>query len=158
MRAVACCRAYGFNRFARICGDRPFLPWELIETLVEMAEEQDLDLASNILERTYPSGTATEIVATRAIRRVVELSEDEEDREHVTRYIYAHPANFRIVGLRSGRPGWERFNLSLDDLSDVERTECIMARLGPRPECAPLDQVISVAARCNALAKKGNLA
>ena len=90
-RALACCEAFGFMRFARICGDRPFLPWELIEELIEMAEQQDLDLASNVVEKTYPTGTTTEIVATRALRRVLERTSDAEDREHLTRYIYANP-------------------------------------------------------------------
>src|SRR5262245_31432001 len=136
MRALACCQAHGLSRFARICGDRPFLPWELVETLMEMAEEQDLDLASNVVERSYPSGAATEIIATRALRCVLELTDDAEDREHLTRYMYANPSSFRIAGLRSGRPGWEQFNLALDDPSDVERTEWIMAGLGPQPERA----------------------
>jgi spore coat polysaccharide biosynthesis protein SpsF len=153
MRALACCEAYGFNRFARICGDRPFLPWELVETLVEMADEQDLDLASNAVEKTFPSGATAEIVAVRALRRVVELSDDAEDREHLTRYIYANPSSFHIADLCSARPGWEQFNLALDDLSDLERTEWIMAGLGHRPERARLDQVISLASRWEAARK-----
>ena len=148
-RALACCEAHGFERFARICGDRPFLPWELIDALLATAEQQDLDLASNVVERTYPAGMTTEIVATRALRRVLELTFDREDREHLTRYIYAKPKEFRVANRGSGQQGWQRLNLAIDDQFDVERTEWILARLGPGPERARLEQVIGLAMEWN---------
>ena len=144
-RALGCCEVHGFERFARICGDRPFLPWELIDALRATAEQDDLDLATNMAEKTYPSGTTTEIVATRALRRVLERTFDRQDREHLTRYIYAKPEEFRIVNRSSGQPGWQRLNLAVDDQSDIERTEWIVARLGPEPEQARLEQVIALA-------------
>ena len=149
-RALACCELHGFDRFARICGDRPFLPWELLDKLIATAEQDDLDLASNAVDKTYPAGTTTEIVATRALRRLLVRTKDREDREHLTRYIYANPKDFRVGNLSSGEPGWQRFNLALDDRSDLERTEWILARLGPRPERAPLKQVIALAAEWSA--------
>ena len=144
-RALGCCEVHGFDRFARICGDRPFLPWELIEVLRYVAEQDDLDLASNAMEKTYPAGTTTEIVATRALRRVLERTFDRQDREHVTRYIYTKPGGFRIVNRSSGQQGWRRLNLAIDDQADVERTEWILSRLGAEPERALLEQVIVVA-------------
>ena len=154
-RALACCEAHGFDRFARICGDRPFLSWELIHDLIEMAEQDDLDLASNVVEKTYPSGTTTEVVATRALRRVLERTSDPQDREHLTHYIYANPKAFRIADRRSAEPGWQRLNLAVDNQSDVERTEWIMVRLGPRPERARLEQVISLAREWNTTKESG---
>lgn len=149
-RALGCCEVHGFERFARICGDRPFLPWELIDALRAVAEQDDLDLATNVAEETYPSGTTTEIVATRALRRVLERTFDRQDREHVTRYIYAKPEGFRVTNQHSGQPGWHRLNLAIDDKSDVERAEWILARLGPEPEQARLEQVITLATAWNA--------
>jgi spore coat polysaccharide biosynthesis protein SpsF len=149
-RALACCEAYGLERFARICGDRPFLPWELIDELIVTAEENDLDVASNVIERTYPAGAATEIVAARVLRRTLENTSDPQDREHLTRYIYANPKGFQVRNRRSGVPGWERVNLALDNQSDVVRTEWIMVRLGPRPERARLKQVMALAAEWDA--------
>jgi spore coat polysaccharide biosynthesis protein SpsF len=148
-RALDCCDAHGFTRFARICGDRPFLPWELIDELIEMAEQEDLDLASNAVEKTYPPGTVIEVVAASALRQVLERSSDSRDREHLTRYMYINHKDFRIAGRRSGRPDWQRLNLAIDTQADVERTEWIMTRLGPWPERGRLDQVISLAMAWN---------
>jgi spore coat polysaccharide biosynthesis protein SpsF len=145
LRALACCEQHSFDRFARICGDRPFLAWELIDELIAMAEHDDLDLASNAVKKTYPAGATTEIMATHALRRVVELTADREDREHITRYIYANPDTFRIGARTSGERGWQRLNLALDDRSDLKRTEWMLARIGSRPERARLEQVIALA-------------
>jgi spore coat polysaccharide biosynthesis protein SpsF (cytidylyltransferase family) len=85
-------------------------------------------------------------VAIRALRRILELSSDPQDREHLTRYIYARPESFRVANRRSGQPDWQRMTLAIDDRSDVARTEWILARLGAEPERARLEQVIALAA------------
>jgi spore coat polysaccharide biosynthesis protein SpsF len=62
-----------------------------MDVLIKLSEQDDLDLASNALEKTYPAGMTTEVLATRALRRIVDCTSDPQDREHVTRYIYANP-------------------------------------------------------------------
>ena len=145
-RALAGCDAFGFQRFARICGDRPFLPWELIDELLAAHAAEDCDLATNALDPGYPAGTVTEIVSTAALRRVLARTDDAEDREHVTRYLYAHPGEFRIVGRRADRPEWAGLNLCVDTDVDLERAGWILARIGPEPEAAPLAAVATLAA------------
>lgn len=144
-RALACCEAHGFDRFARICGDRPFLPWELIDALLGRHGTEGLDLATNAIGKTYPSGTMTEIVSVVALRRSLEAGADAEDREHVTRFFYHHPHDFRIGSQVSGHDDWGRLSLAVDRPDDLERAEWILARLGDRPETARLDRVATLA-------------
>lgn len=146
-RALACCEAYGFDRFARICGDRPFLPWELIDELLIMHVTQNLDLATNALEKTYPAGTMTEIVSTAALRCVLAAAgADVEDREHVTRHFYRFPSEFRIGNRASGWLEWARLSMTIDRADDVTRAEWIFSMLGKEPEAASLEQVAALAA------------
>lgn len=144
-RALACCEAYGFDRFARVCGDRPFLPWELIDELLAMHSSQNLDLATNALEKTYPAGTTTEIVSTDALRHSLQAGADAEDREHVTRYFYRFPEKFRIGNRLSGKPEWARLNLAIDRVEDVTRAQAILSALGSAPEDVRLEQVATMA-------------
>jgi spore coat polysaccharide biosynthesis protein SpsF (cytidylyltransferase family) len=146
-RALACCQRFGFDRFARICGDRPFMPWEVVEELLEMAHRRDLDLATNVAERSYPVGTVSEVVATEALRRLLAATSDAEDREHLTRYFYTHQEDFRIGNLHSGHGDWAALRLSVDDLADIDRTAWMLAQLGPRPETARLEQIAELALR-----------
>jgi len=144
-RALTCCDAFGFDCFARICGDRPFLPWELIDALLAMHTAQKLDLATNALEKTYPAGATTEIVSTDALRRSLQAGADAEDREHVTRYFYRFPEKFRIGNRMSGKPEWMRVNLAIDRAEDVTRAQAILSALGSAPEEARLEQVAALA-------------
>lgn len=146
-RAVACCDAHGFDRFARICGDRPFLPWELIDEFLEKHEKQGLELATNAAQKSYPAGTMIEIVTVDALKRALTRDFDAADREHVTRYFYRMPAEFKIGNWTSSHPDWAKLSLAIDTPADLQRTEKIMARLGEEPEAARLEQVISCAQR-----------
>ena len=144
-RALACCATYRFDRFARICGDRPFLPWELIDSLLEMHTAEKLDLATNQMEKSFPAGTMTEIVSVAALRRSLDAEAEAEDREHVTRYFYRNPDQFRIGNRVSGNDGWEQLSLAIDRPDDLVRAEWIIARLGERPERARLGRTVALA-------------
>lgn len=141
-RALACCDSYGFERFARICADRPFLPWELIDELMELQKAGDFDLATNAQVKSYPSGTMTEVVKTEALRRAIAEGADAADREHVTRRFYARPAGFHTVNKHSGHEDWASISLSIDNPHDLPRAEWILRGLGARPETATLETVL----------------
>lgn len=145
MRAMECCKTHSFHRFVRICGDRPFLPWELIDELLEMHASDNLDLATNAQTKSYPSGTMTEIIATEALERSLSASRDPGDREHVTQFMYKHPSQFKIGNRESGHPDWAQLNLTIDQPDDVERSERIISKLGAKPEMARLETVVAVA-------------
>ena len=148
-RALSCCEQFGFKRFVRICGDRPFLPWELVDELILANAGQELDLLTNALEKTYPGGTMTEIVTVEALRRVIDASDDEQDREHLTRFIYANPELFRIANLSAKDGSWRDCNLSVDTELDMLRTEWMLTQLGDNPEREALSDVVSLAQQWN---------
>ncbi len=50
----------------------PFFDPELADRLIELAQEHDLDIATNVFPRSYPVGTSIEVIATRVMRRGVE--------------------------------------------------------------------------------------
>ena len=55
-----------------------------------------LDYLSNTVERTYPRGLDVEVFSVAALNRAYALAAKVEDLEHVTRYIYTHPDDFKI--------------------------------------------------------------
>lgn len=143
-RALACCEAFEFDRFARICADRPFLPPELINRALILQQEQNLDLATNALEKSYPSGTMTEVVTRKAMHRVCDETNVADDLEHVTRFIYANAENFCIGNFNSGNSDWADMNLSIDTQDDMKRTIWMLDQLGKHPEQASIETVIAL--------------
>ena len=54
---------------------------------------------SNVLERTYPIGMDTQVFSTFILNDIANLTDDPEDREHVSLYIYRNPEIFRLKNL-----------------------------------------------------------
>ena len=141
-RALACARRFGLDAFARVCGDRPFYCPQLLDQLVRLQKEMALDLATNTLTKTYPSGLTTEVVSTEALQRVITQSQDPLDREHVTRYFYRHPEEFRIRNVEWRFPEDAAIHLALDNEHDLNFICRIMKALPGNPEDASLDMVL----------------
>jgi spore coat polysaccharide biosynthesis protein SpsF len=145
LRALSCARQYNFTRFARICGDRPFFDPAVVSELIVRHVEEELDLASNNVERTFPAGATAEIISTEALGHALSLTNDAEDREHVTRYFYSHHDDFKIANLRSISPENADISLVVDTADDLEKTNWIAAQLeGPAAE-ARFDNIVSLA-------------
>ncbi len=141
-RALACARHFGLDAFARICGDRPFHCPQVLVQLINLQSEMALDLATNTLIKTYPSGLATEVISTESLEHVLELSQDSLDREHVTRYLYHHPEDFRIHNVEWSSPEDAAIHLALDNEQDLTFICKIMAALPGRPEDASLEMIL----------------
>lgn len=142
IRALGCCKQNGFRRFVRICGDRPFMPWDIVNELLYLQQKHDVDLATNACTKTFPGGTMSEVVKTSALQRVIEHSEDADDREHLTRYIYRKPKLFSLMNVEAGDEAWRMLNLAIDEVEDVARTEWIMRRLGKDVATSTIDIVV----------------
>ena len=57
------------------------------------------DYASKFLVRTYPRGLDTEVMSFAALGRAWQEARKPYEREHVTPYIYEHPAEFKLLSV-----------------------------------------------------------
>jgi len=124
-RAFKACESFGFSKFVRICGDRPFFEPEVVVKLLTLFSATT-DVATTSFPRTYPPGLTGEVVSFEALARVIEVSTSPEDREHVTRYFYQHAESFNIVSLPT--PDGYNFDgvrLVVDDQEDLQRAQWI---------------------------------
>ena len=142
-RALACCEAFGLARFARICGDRPFFDPDLVSRGIRMHEEGETDLVTTMMPRTRPPGLTVEVVSTGALANALGKTRDPEDREHVTRYFYRHPDEYRIANL-SADDGldYEDVRLVVDDETDLARCCWIVSRLPEPASTAPVGEIL----------------
>jgi spore coat polysaccharide biosynthesis protein SpsF (cytidylyltransferase family) len=140
-RGLAAARAFGLERFARVCADRPFFDPDLATTLLARHRRERLDLATTLFPRTWPPGLTTEIVGTAALARALERTDDPEDREHVTRYFYAHADEFRIGNAAPPADDLSDLRLVVDDAADLDRARWIADGLADAPAAALADIV-----------------
>ena len=128
-RLAQAAKQAGFAAFARANADSPLLDPALVERGHALYLEGGVDLVSNVFPRSFPKGMSVELIRTEALERVVKSSTDALDREHVTRFIYAHPKQFRIRNFSATAPRPD-LQLSIDTAKDFARIEACVRRLG----------------------------
>ena len=130
----------GFEGFVRANGDSPLLDPALVRQARELHGNAGCDLVTNVFPRSFPKGMSVEIVGLAAMQRVLASTRDAQDREHVTRYIYAHPDEFRIRNFTAARPR-AGLQLSIDTREDFERIDAAIRKLGKRAAEAGWEEI-----------------
>lgn len=136
-RALGAATWRGFERFARVCADRPFTDPTLIADALARARDTDADLVTTHDEPpVVPPGLTTEVIRTEALRVLLQRPLDADDLEHVTRAFYRDPDAFRIERIR---PHLDVGSLPLvvDDVHGLELVREVLRRIGQEPEAIP---------------------
>jgi spore coat polysaccharide biosynthesis protein SpsF len=127
--------------FVRISGDSPLFDPGLVTRAFELAAEGEWDLITNVMPRTFPPGQSVEAVRTATYREAYERFAEPEDFEHVTKYLYKHPEEFRIRNFRADRP-YPGLHLAVDTPEQLDDFSAMVARMD-RPHWEyTLDEVV----------------
>ncbi len=118
----------GLDAFVRVNGDSPFLDPLLIGEAVRVFRAGAWDVVTNVFPRSFPPGQSVEVVRTAALEKAVGQMTDPADAEHVTRFFYGHPREFRLWNLTCPDPA-PGVSLCVDSPDDWPRAEWIAARL-----------------------------
>ena len=127
-RMLGAAKEYGMDNLVRVCGDSPFLDPALVDQAIVLFRQGGADLVTNVARRTYPKGQSVEVVSREALARAVDAMTSPEEREHVTKYCYAHPEQFCIRSMESGGHfGAENF--CVDTVEDLQSMTLLANRL-----------------------------
>jgi spore coat polysaccharide biosynthesis protein SpsF len=129
----------------RVTADCPLISAEVIDHTVTAFLHARPDYASNILERSFPRGLDTEVIARHALMAARALATQPHEREHVTPYIYEHPERFRLLSVTADHD-FSDHRWTVDTILDLELVRRIYAafdgddRFGWRDVLAVLEQ------------------
>lgn len=143
-RALACAGMFALETLVRVSGDSPFIAPEVISQVVDRHRSERPDITTNVFPRTFPPGISAEALARATLDRLAKTTDDPEEREHVTRYIYENPGEFTIVNVEASGPGYNGLHLAIDTPEDFARARWVAERLSS-PDAA-LDEIIALAA------------
>jgi spore coat polysaccharide biosynthesis protein SpsF (cytidylyltransferase family) len=144
-RFIAAAQWVGCDALVRINGDSPLMDPAIVDRGVGLFEEGAADLVTNVHPRSFPKGESVEVVAVSALRRAASLSSDSQDREHVTRYLYRHPEQFRIRNFKRAQDVSD-IQLSVDTPEDFAAFAALVARMD-RPQAQyGLDEILALRA------------
>ena len=99
------------------------------------------DYVSNILSPSYPVGMHCEIFKFQALERSFFLAREQEEREHVTPFIYRNPDIFNILNVLSDDNN-SKIRLTLDHPEDYKLISLIYDHLYASGECFNLEEIL----------------
>jgi spore coat polysaccharide biosynthesis protein SpsF len=108
--------------FFRISADSPLLNSGILKAMTSYADDS-LDLVTNVQKRTFPHGHSVELLNAMKFAKLDSVRLSAEDREHVTKFYYAHAGEFRILNLENMDADYARLNFVVDTLDDLCRVE-----------------------------------
>jgi len=136
-RFAAAASAFNAKAVVRVCADNPFIDPGLIDHLVVTGEKLPVcDYASYRSRDGRPAvlsslGMFAEWCRAEALHRANREATTALDREHVTRYLYAHPELFQLRLTPVPKPlDREDFRLTVDYEEDWENAQAIYEALG----------------------------
>lgn len=134
---------YGFDKFVRISGDSPLLDQRLIDSGIRLFLDWDYDMVTNIFPRTFPKGQSVEILKSDVFSEAFEKMKEDDDLEHVTKYIYKNSNTYKIHNFESGeRLG--NIQLSVDTEEDLLKFEQIVEAMEKDHWCYGYKDVLGI--------------
>jgi spore coat polysaccharide biosynthesis protein SpsF len=130
-RYLVAAEASDADAVVRVTADCPLLSPAVSSGVVAAFVADEVDYASNTLERTYPQGLDTEVMAATTLRAAADEAVAPEEREHVTPFIWRRPERFRLRSVR-GTPDRSALRWTVDEADDLAFARAVYAELGPR--------------------------
>jgi len=153
-RVLGAARAHDVDVIVEMTGDCPLIDPALVEDCIQGYLAAGVDYVSNVLERTYPRGMDTQVFATDILADVAARTDDPEDHEHVSLYIYNHPEIYTLKNMPGPPeltdPG---LGLPLDTPEDLELIRRIFEALYPDNPAFTLADVLALLVDDPALAE-----
>jgi spore coat polysaccharide biosynthesis protein SpsF len=143
-RVLGAAQAHGSELIVETTADCPLIDPGVLDAVVERFHEGGVDYCSNTLERTYPRGMDVEVFPTAVLEEVAGLTDDPADREHVSIYIYEHPARYRLRSVTSDRPDTAELRLTVDTPDDYALIRAIFEELYPRDPGFGLEAILAL--------------
>lgn len=132
-RACNAAHAAEFTAFARLCGDRPFMPLEDMQRGFRIMEESlhtsiPIDLVTSALPRPVPAGLLTEVIRTDALVHLRKVAASHQEKEHVSYGFYQNPELYNVYQLNTPLQDLTGVHLSVDSEPDRLRISSLIAK------------------------------
>ncbi len=143
-RYTGAAQAFGLDAMVRITSDCPFSDPFVVEKVLQAFLSQPCDLASNVIERTYPRGLDTEIVRTDRLKELLAMNPESFYLEHVTPYFYEHPEKYKLVSVTAEEKlHHPEYRICIDTPEDYELLKKLAENL-PADQAYRAEQIIDL--------------
>jgi spore coat polysaccharide biosynthesis protein SpsF len=142
-RYVGVADEFGGRYIVRATADNPGVDSDGPRRLVNTVLQANAEYA---IEQGLPYGGAVEIIAADTLRRIDRLTNDPEDREHVTLHVKRNASRFRTgISLAPAEVRRPDLRLTIDTPEDLAFMRRVLEKVDDGPVPAPLTAIIAAA-------------
>ena len=131
------------DAFVRINGDSPLIDPAIIDQSVNIFQNGKYDLVTNVFPRSFPVGQSVEIIKFITFEKVYQRMSQPEEFEHVTKYFYNHPDDYRIYNL-TNETDLSHYRLVVDTPEDLYRIRKIIDKMDRSYTEYSMDDIITL--------------
>jgi spore coat polysaccharide biosynthesis protein SpsF (cytidylyltransferase family) len=117
----------------RITADCPLIDPEVVDEVVAACITRDVDLSCNDVPHTFPRGLDVAAFTIETLRRIQDIADQPNHREHVTALVYQRPDIFKTY-LVKGERDVSRLRWTIDTPEDLQLTRAIYAHFENRDD------------------------
>ena len=118
-RFYHCAKKYSAKTIVRITADNPLIDPNIIDIVIEEFENNQFDLVTNTISRTFPYGTEVEVFSFESLEKAWKNAKKPSEREHVTPYI-RNPKNKFIIKDIKNEENISNIRYTIDKLEDLQ--------------------------------------
>ena len=120
-RVLSAVQTHKGDLVVKFTGDCPIVDPSIIEQVIQMYLHNACDYVSNGYVPSFPIGMGVQIFSLATLLRSASMTDNPEDREHVTLHMYRHPEIFRHVNLVAPPDlRWPQLRLTVDQQADYD--------------------------------------
>ena len=126
---------YKADWVVRVTSDCPLVDSDLIDSVIDFTQDNDLDYCSNQLEGFYPDGMDVEVFKINALKKAWSEATLASEREHVTPYIinnstFRGKSTFRSMSFECPFD-FSSVRLTVDEQIDLDTIGRVYRNVGP---------------------------
>lgn len=130
-RVLEAARTNDVDIIVQTTGDCPLIDPKIVSAVIDTYLDGNADYVSNALApRSFPVGMDTQVFASDVLADVASRTDDPDDREHVSLFIYNNPELYRIKSVRAPAAYCApEIRLTLDTPEDLTLIRDVFERL-----------------------------
>ena len=126
-----------------LTGDCPLIDPEIVQYCLDEWTIRGVDYLANCIERSYPIGMDTQVFWTKTLADAFSRTQDINDLEHVSLYIYKHPELYKLLNLLAKEDHFDPgLRLTLDTSDDYRLINIIFEQLYQVNQNFSLDDIL----------------
>lgn len=134
---------FSCDAIVRITSDCPLIDPSIIDEAIQIFIEQKADYVSNTLNRTFPRGMDVEVFSFKSLEESFKKATKSSEKEHVTPYIYQHPAHFKLHNFTYSTDK-SSYRLTVDTPEDLLLITKIYENLYPKNKNFSLQDILKL--------------